>query len=447
MATVIVDFAGQTAGPVRPLHGVNSGPMTKVFTYDARPQFIEAGFPYARLHDVEYPYGSGEFVDVPCIFKNFDADENDPASYNFALTDEYLKACVEVGAEPLFRLGVSIEHAPVKRYVYPPKSFEKWARICEHIIRHYTEGWADGFCWPIKYWEIWNESDNCIRGGKNTWLGTAEQFFEFYCVAASYLKAKFPHLKIGGCAFTRAYSPFMEDFFRYIAAKPEKIPLDFYSWHGYYSDIRSLLTASAQADELKKRYGYESAESVFDEWNYMRDWSDQADSYPIIKNHIGAAFCGAMLCAMQAKTNIALATYFEADVVKEWCGLFDVDKMSIGATKATVRPLKPFYAFKAFNELYKMKHAVAVSCDAENIYACAAADGKRAAVLAANYRNEACSLTFDLRNVPAGETMEIRIIDEDKDFETLMTFEGNERVKLTLSVKDNTVVYVGSKIE
>ena len=56
---------------VRPLHGVNLGPMTKVFTYDARPLFREAGFPYARLHDVEYPYGSGEFVDVPCIFKDF----------------------------------------------------------------------------------------------------------------------------------------------------------------------------------------------------------------------------------------------------------------------------------------------------------------------------------------------------------------------------------------
>ena len=80
MKQITVDFTAPSCGPVRPLHGVNSGPMTKVFTYDARPQFLEAGFPSARLHDVEYPYGSGEFVDINCIFKDFDADEAKPES-------------------------------------------------------------------------------------------------------------------------------------------------------------------------------------------------------------------------------------------------------------------------------------------------------------------------------------------------------------------------------
>jgi len=46
-------FSNESYGRIRPLHGVNSEPMTKVFTYDMRPQFREAGFPYARLHDVE----------------------------------------------------------------------------------------------------------------------------------------------------------------------------------------------------------------------------------------------------------------------------------------------------------------------------------------------------------------------------------------------------------
>ena len=40
-----------------------------------------------------------------------------------------------------------------------PKDFKKWAVICEHIIRHYTEGWADGFFYDMPYWEIWNEPD------------------------------------------------------------------------------------------------------------------------------------------------------------------------------------------------------------------------------------------------------------------------------------------------
>ena len=448
MANIKVNFAGRTIDAVRPLHGVNSGPMTKVFTYDARPQFKEAGIPYARLHDVEYPYGSGEFVDIPCIFRNFDADENDPANYNFGLTDEYLKACIEVGSEPFFRLGVSIEHAPVKRHVFPPKDYAKWARICEHIIRHYTEGWADGFNWNIKYWEIWNESDNCAKGGTNMWIGTPEQFYEFYCVTATYLKGKFPHLMIGGGAFTRAHSEFMENFFKYITSKPDKVPLDFYSWHRYYSDINTLLTSAEQAKDLMERYGYGDSESIFDEWNYMRDWADQSDSYVTLKNYIGAAFCGATLCAMQSKTNIAVATYFEGDVVKEWCGLFDVDKMAIGnRAKATVKCLKPFYTFKAFNELYKMKDAKLAECDADNIYTCAASDGKRAAVIAANYNNEDTELTFDLSGIPAGEPVEVRLVDESKTFEKIMTLEGNANLKLVVPVKNNSFVYVGSAVK
>ena len=158
MNEILFDLT-QRKGKIKPVWGVNGGPETKVFTYDAKPLFREARFPSCRLHDVEYPYGSGEFVDIPCIFRDFDADETDPANYNFALTDLYIQKIIEVGAEPFFRLGVSIEHAPVKRHVFPPKDFEKWARVCERVIRHYNEGFADGFHYNIRYWEIWNEAD------------------------------------------------------------------------------------------------------------------------------------------------------------------------------------------------------------------------------------------------------------------------------------------------
>ena len=278
MPTIRVNFQNQTGRRIRPLHGVNSGPLTKVFTYDARPLFREGGFPFARLHDVEYPYGSGEFVDIPCIFRDFNADETREENYNFGLTDEYLKACVEVGCEPLFRLGVSIEHAPVKRHVFPPQDFGKWARICEHIIRHYTQGWANGFHWNIRYWEIWNEADSAASGADNMWCGTPEEFYEFYCVSATYLKQKFPHLKIGGCGYTSGVNPFIEDFFRYLTAKPYRVPLDFYSWHSYTTDVSTVVDMSRQVACMLESFGYGDAESVFDEWNYMRDWKDQAES-------------------------------------------------------------------------------------------------------------------------------------------------------------------------
>ena len=390
-ATVRLD-PSRSCGHIRPLHGMNAGPMTKVFTYDARPLWREAGFPHARLHDVEYPYGSGEFVDIPCIFKNFDADETLPESYNFGLTDEYIRQIVEVGSEPLFRLGVSIEHAPVKRYIYPPKDYAKWARICEHIIRHYTEGWADGFNYKIDYWEIWNEAD----GKGNMWIGTAEEFAELYCVAAKHLKSCFPHLKIGGCGWTRAANEFIERFFQYITAKDERIPMDFYSWHRYFTDMDKLASGFEESVQILKKYGYEDSENVFDEWNYMGDWSDQPQYYVKLKQHYGAAYCAAVLCYLQQKTNVAVATYFEADVVKEWCGPFEVTAMRISRARADVGPLKPFYAFKYFNELYKLGPAVDVETDAKSVYACAAFDGKKGYILAANYEGEERDVNFDL---------------------------------------------------
>ncbi|HCD80812.1 MAG TPA: hypothetical protein DEQ65_00480, partial [Ruminococcaceae bacterium] len=113
---------------------------------------------YARNHDASFysAFGGEHTVDVHRIFKNFNADENDPESYIFAPTDKYLKDITNAGTKVFYRLGASIEH-DFKYGTYPPASFEKWAKICEHIISHYNEGWAEGFNYNIEYWEIWNE--------------------------------------------------------------------------------------------------------------------------------------------------------------------------------------------------------------------------------------------------------------------------------------------------
>ncbi len=437
MATVYADF-GKRSGKISPLHGVNSGPMTKVFTYDARPLWREAGFPFARLHDVEYPYGSGEFVDIPCIFKNFDADENDPANYNFGLTDEYIAKIYEVGSEPLFRLGVSIEHAPVKRHIYPPRDPAKWARICEHIIMHYNEGWADGHRWGIRYWEIWNEPE-----GKNMWLGTDEEFFRFYEIAARHLKARFPGLMIGGPAFTRPLGGMREEFLKYMSEND--VPLDFFSWHRYFIDVDKLIAEAGQCREMLDRYGFSKTEQVFDEWNYMRDWSDQADSYVKLASHVGAAFCAAVLCDLQQKTDIAHAEYFEADVVKEWCGPFKVDAMGISRQKAVVGKRKPFYSFLGFNGLYRLGGAVEASSDSPRIHAAAAADGKGGcALMAANYSVSDPGdeeTTFSLRGLPEGG-VSVYVTDEDRNNQKLFTVGGSDSIDITVMLPENSTVII-----
>ena len=151
MATVTVDF-GKNRGAVRPMHAVNNGPAGAADGISNAEAFRAAGIPYVRLHDSAHcwEYG-GEFtVDVHRIFRNFAADENDPASYIFGPTDKYLADVAAAGAEPFYRLGASIEPG-YKCGTYPPADSAKWARISEHIIRHYTEGWADGYTYTITF--------------------------------------------------------------------------------------------------------------------------------------------------------------------------------------------------------------------------------------------------------------------------------------------------------
>ena len=51
----------------------------------------QANMPYSRLHDVGGAFGGNRFVDIPNLFRDFDADENDPTSYDFAFTDVLLE--------------------------------------------------------------------------------------------------------------------------------------------------------------------------------------------------------------------------------------------------------------------------------------------------------------------------------------------------------------------
>ena len=154
MQNVSVDFA-KKLGKMKPMHAVNNGPVYK-FAEDQRvtniDAFREAGIPYARTHDASFysDYGGEHTVDVVAIFPDFTKDPNDPASYDFTLTDEYMKVMIFAGVEPFYRLGNKIEHWPKKYGTLPPPDFKKWAVICEHIIRHYTEGWADGFRYDMK---------------------------------------------------------------------------------------------------------------------------------------------------------------------------------------------------------------------------------------------------------------------------------------------------------
>lgn len=365
-----VDFS-KTIGKIKPMHGVGQPPFSgsdfSMFKY-----LKDAGIPYSRLHDVGGLYGGFRWVDIPNIFRDFDADEHDENNYDFTFTDLMITALIENGVEPVYRLGVTIENdALIKAYrIYPPKDYKKWAVICEHIIRHYTEGWANGFNYKITYWEIWNEPDNFEDVYENQmWRGTKEQYYELYAVASKHLKGCFPHLKIGGyasCGFydiKKSYiesaksSPrfeyfieFFDGFMQYI--KKENCPLDFFSWHSY-DNIENNIVYANYARKRLDEYGYNQTETTCNEWHI----SPSRESRGTYKH---ASLIAGMMLAWQ-NTALDSAMIYDARLGPSVYGaMFNC---------LTNEPYPEYYSFVSFNKLYQLGEQVDVSCAEQGVYA------------------------------------------------------------------------------
>ena len=429
MKHLTLDFS-QECGKIKPMHGVNNGPLTEDFAQDASRWFNEAHIPFSRLHDTEYPFGCGEFVDIDCLFKNWNADENDPSNYNFALTDEYLKAIAACGTKIIYRLGSSMEHQAVKAHVHPPKDNLKWARVCEHIILHYNEGWADGLHLGIEYWEIWNEPEE-----EGQWTGDYYDFFRFFTDVASYLKEKFPHLKIGSpalCSYGDDY--FVPRFYAAITADGKHVPMDFIAWHCYTRDVQTIVKRESIVREVMEKYGYADAESICDEWNYAKDWTNMDETFHLIDSMVGTACTAAVMCAMQ-KTSCDILAYYDAQMKMEnlWNGLFARGKAGVHGKAAEVTPKKTYYVFKAFGELYELGTEIKSEIEDGTVYACAAKNDERRAVLIANFRDADCP----------NEKLRICVSDDpDAEFEV---YRLNRRYSLekTGTVKNGGVLSIG----
>ena len=360
---------GCELGAIRDMHGVGGGPVSGQFTFDATEDFRKAGIPFCRTHDIEYPFGAGEFVDIHCVFRDFGKDENDPASYNFTFTDEYLKGIIGCGAKPFYRLGTTIEHQPIKLYIKPPADYAKWGRICSHIISHYNDGWADGFHMGIEYWEFWNEPEI-----PQCWTGSMEEFLRFYEEAAPEIKRGHPEIKLGGCAFV---SPDGELPERFLAAAREKnLPLDFYSWHGYLHDPRRVRELAARADAILEKYGFGGIESIYDEWNYIVSFGEGVlRSYELHRGAFECAFMAAVMSEAQA-SSISKAIYYDAQMVSllemSWNGVFGYAKTESADTAHTPVRKPGYYALYSWNELKKLGTQIRAESDCPDLYLTAA---------------------------------------------------------------------------
>ena len=413
MKTIHVDFSS-LCGPIKPMNAVNNGPtgMSERGTSNFS-DYKALEIPYARNHDASfYPgYGGEHTVDVHRIFRNFDADENDPASYIFEPTDMYTRNTYAAGTKVFYRLGASIEHG-YKFGTYPPRDYAKWARICEHIIRHYNEGWANGFYYGIEYWEIWNEPD-CRNGdGSNPcWQGTMAEFIDLYDVAANHLKKCFPNIRIGGPAFT---SPFLNDVREefLLGVKQRNLPMDFYSFHRYTKKPEGIAAAVEEAKRTVERLGLGNPELILNEWNYIRGWMEEDWQYSLrMETSLkGSSFIAGSMFMGQASP-LDMLMYYDARPCG-MCGLFDTDSLA---------RRKGYYVFDQFKELRRLGTAVKVCAQTENIYACAATDGKNGAVMLTHFDDvdeaPAEEVCLKIEGLSTPVRAEFYLLDETRDSE------------------------------
>ena len=382
MINISADFS-ITNGRVKPMHAVNNGPAGSAVRKTGNGEaFAAAGIPYARNHDAAFStaYGGEDTVDVHRIFRNFAADENDPASYDFRATDGYVQSTEECGTHVFYRLGASIEHG-IKHGTFPPADYLKWARIAEHIIRHYNEGWANGFHYGIEYWEIWNEPDCRNADGSNPcWQGSEEEFVDFFCTVLPYLKNAFPHLKIGGPAFAWGWGEGRLPHKLLAAMQERGLTMDFYSFHCYAHDPEQIRINTEQVDLLLEKYGFAGVETNLNEWNYNCGWmgEDFIRGIDTIKGIKGASYTTACMCVGQAST-LDMLMYYDARPCA-YNGLFDTD---------TNRILKGYYPFKMFNSLYRLGTAVKIGDLPKGIYAAAATNGKTHGLLLTRFDDAA----------------------------------------------------------
>ena len=346
----------QVIGKIKELHGVNCAPYQRIYQDDqpyVKRLFRYARVPRSRLHDACGIWGGCHYVDIPNVFPDFSADPTDPASYDFHYTDEYIASIIETGAQIVYRLGVTIEWGSKKYVSFPPEDNRKWAVICEHVVRHYNEGWANGSHYGIEYWEIWNEPEN-----PPMWQGTKEQFFELYRVASRHLRNCFPDLKIGGygsCGFYAAigkredpfYRSFVEWFCEFLDyLKANDCPLDFYSWHIYTDCVEDVLASARFVRKTLDAAGFEKTESHLNEWNY----GPEGGGFMMLESQHAAAFCAAVM--MEASDcGVDMAQYYVASLDSRYNGLFNLRTLEYSPV---------VHAFAAYARLFEAGERLAV---------------------------------------------------------------------------------------
>lgn len=261
--TLVVDAGSQSA--FRPLNGVGGvpGPVDEYPEFpDMTPLWHDAGVTVVRSFDWVSRLDTRD--NPTSLFPDWSADVDDPASYNFAATDQWVQSVHDIGAEVMFTVASSIP-----RNKLPAEDVELYGRVVEHIVRHYSQGWADGPAKPIRIYEFGDQPDF----GPLHFAGRPEEFYAMYRAFCEAVHRVDPTLTVGGPATAfplEADAPYREGFLTFV--RENELPLDFFSFLWFTDGSRDPLDyrhVSGQLRAVLDSHGFADTDLTLCYWNYL----------------------------------------------------------------------------------------------------------------------------------------------------------------------------------
>lgn len=190
--------------------------------------------------------------------------------------------------------------------------------------------------------------------------------------------------------------------------KENALPLDFFSWHSY-SDVEKNIAYEKFVHSELNKYGFKHTESILNEWN------------PGIKKR-GTLEDSANIAEMMLKmqnTTLDMLMYYDGQVHGDYQGLFNPINHST---------FKAFFAFKAFNELYKLKNQVEITDEPNGIACIAAANENGKAVMLTSKKKDVTNIEFE---TSCDNTFQIYRLTGNLDLEPTETIKSGEDIEIS----------------
>ena len=439
-ADLSVDFSKEV-GPVRrALHSSGFAPRS-VGTTDSSTMLRDLHFDYSRTHDLALVNQGQRVVDAHFIFPLMHLDAKNPSNYYFKATDHLLQLTRNMGYKIFYRLGTSIEHSGPTTHFNSviPDDFDKMAEVFAGTIRHYNRGWADGFKWDIKYWEIWNEPDGrnnmwCFpNGSKNrSEKERRDLFIKFFVTCCKRIKSEFPEVKVGGPALCYMNESYFKELLK--ECKKAGVTPDFISWHYYGFAPDQIISGAEKARKLCDSFGFTDCELIINEWHYLGSygWGGLRNNSPEVLEKVwngpgshnginSSCFTLSTLAQLQF-SKYDQAYFYGCSHTGAW-GYMDVHR----------RKYKIWYALALFGSIMKECPTLCASGKQDTISTLAAksGDGKSGWLLVSDYKGKSNTITLDVKGV--SQVTSATLLDHERNNTPVeVKFEGG---KLTLEKK------------